>query len=195
MTDLQKNRLNFTREKMKKFLVVAFCLVVGTSVSAQETEVVGDVQDNAASTIVEAPVDSTFVAAPQESETPVPVQDSEIVAPPEAGSESTIVEGTTEMMPLTDATVITDGYVDAVPCDGCGQALSVMNYPITATYAQAAPCNGCGQSVIAATPAPVNACCNNSTSRPQVVSRFRSRVSTRTSLRDRRASRRNPCCN
>ncbi len=194
MTDLQKNRVNFTREKMKKFLVVAFCLVVGTSVSAQETTVVSDVQDKAASTIIEAPaVESTVVSAPQESEAPVLVQDSEMVAAPEADSESTIVEGTTDMMPLTDAMVVTDGYVDAAPCNGCGQAISVMNYP--ATYAPTAPCTNCGPAVIAATPAPVNACCNNGTSRPQVVSGFRNRVRTRTSLRDRRASRRNPCCN
>ena len=34
---------------------------------------------------------------------------------------ATIVEGTTDMMPLTDAMVVTDGYVDAAPCNGCGQ--------------------------------------------------------------------------
>ena len=41
---------------------------------------------------------------------------------------------------------------------------------------QTAPCTNCGPAVIAATPAPVNACCNNGTSRPQVVSGFRNRV-------------------
>lgn len=186
---------------MKKFLVVAFCMVLGTSVSAQEEAVVGDVQDNAAATIVEAPVtESSIVSAPQESETPAPIvvgEDSEAIIAPEVVGDAAVVEGTTEMMPLTEASVVSGGYVEAAPCTGCAQIAPVMNYDTGmgyvvggATYAQAVPCSGCVQAA-----APVYACCDDGGSRRQRTVSIRSRVSTRTSLRDRRASRRNPCCN
>jgi hypothetical protein len=185
---------------MKKILVVAFCLLVGSSVSAQEEAVVGDVQDGAAATIVDAPIaDSAIISAPQEVEAPAPVvvaEDSETAIAPEVVSDAAVVEGTTETMPLTEASVVS-GFGAAVPCTGCGQAQPVMNYNagmgyVTggATYAQAAPYTDYGTSVMAAPAAPVAECCDSGTSRQG----FRSRVSTRTSFRDRRNSRRNPCC-
>lgn len=191
---------------MKKILVVAFCLMVGGSVSAQEEAVVDNVQEGAAATIVEAPAaDSAIVTAPQEAEAPAPdvAEESETAIVPEVVAEEAAVEGTTPSMPLVEQPVVS-GVVAPTPCTGCGQAMPAMNYDAgmsyvpSVTYAQAAPCTGCGTSAMAApamaapvvaapATAPATYCCNPAPTRQ----RFRNR----TTLRDRRNSRRNPCCN
>ena len=169
---------------MKKILAVAFCLLIGTTVSAQEEEKVADQIQDAASEIVEAPVaESDIVAAPQEGEAPTPVEDSEMES--EAPVEGQVIEGYAP--PAAAAAPPAPGAVmEGSPCTGCGTA-PVMSYSPYAsyapaapafTYAQATPC--CGTTVAAAPAAPATYCCCP----PAKRQRFRSR----------RAARRNPCC-
>lgn len=176
---------------MKKFFAaVCCCALVALNVSAQEPiPVAGDI------------VAQSIIEAPDSEATPVSAQDAPVAA---AATETPAAPMIVETAPATMDAAATQGMVAegysvqlqsgtgmgaapymgqtyAAPANsgcGCGQAAPMMNY----APAMNTGCNTCNQPA-------VSDCCDNGRNRPQVISRFRGRM---TSMGGRRN---NNCCN
>ncbi len=186
---------------MKKFFAaVCCCALVAMNVSAQEPiPVAGDiVQGNVAQSIIEAPdseatpvsaQDAPAAAAPA-TETPAPmIVESAPATVDAAATQGIVTQGYQMEVPMQSsemgmgaAPYMSQNY--AVPVNsgcGCGQAAPMMNYA-PAMNTGCNTCNTCNQPA-------VSDCCDNGRNRPQVISRFRGRM---TSMGGRRN---NNCCN
>ncbi len=170
---------------MKKFFAaVCCCALVAMNVSAQEPiPVAGDI------------VAQSIIEAPDSEATPVSAQDAPVAAAATETPAPMIVETAPATMDAAATQgMVTEGYsvqlqsdmgMVAAPANGgcgCGQAAPMMNYA-PAMNTGCNTCNTCNQPA-------VSDCCDSGRNRPQVISRFRGRM---TSMGGRRNN--NSCCN